>query len=78
MRRTKLITARTLRQRRRRCFNRWGRATILCDRRRRRTAEKVLGMAFFWMSLWMRIGKIPAAKPKRNKGLIKVRFIEKL
>jgi hypothetical protein len=34
-------------------------------------------MAFFWMSLWMRIGKIPAAKPKRKYGLIKVRLIEK-
>jgi hypothetical protein len=75
MMKTKLITARTLRQRRSRCFNRCGLTISRCDRRRRRTAENFLGMAFLWVSLWMRMGRIPAAKPKRKRGLRKVRFI---
>ena len=41
------------------------------DCRRRRTAENFLGMAFLFVSRWMRMGRIPAARPNRNKGLKK-------
>jgi hypothetical protein len=75
MMRATLTTARTLKAKRRKCFRRWGRDMICCERRRRRTAEKFLGMAFLRISRWIRMGRIPAARPKRKKGFEKARFI---
>jgi hypothetical protein len=48
---------------------------IRSDFRRRRTAEKFLGTAFRWMSRWMRMGRTPAASPKRKRGFEKTKFI---
>jgi len=35
-------------------------------------------MAFFSVRRWIRMGRIPAARPKRNKGLRKARLISEL
>jgi hypothetical protein len=67
--------ARILKASNRRCFKRWGRAITRWDWRRRRTAENFLGIAFLWVSRWMRMGRRPAASQKRKKGFRKVRFI---
>src|SRR5271157_303763 len=72
---TNAATAMTLSASKMRCFRRWGLAIRFREWRRRRTAEKSLRRALRWVSRWMRMGRMAAARPASINGLRNVRLM---